>query len=90
MDNIEGEYISVVAAAFRSLLKSHGSDRKFTNEQIVNVAHDFKILEREWFTDYMEKMLIKDLSFLVDYHWEILTDRRNIKEVDFNIRGILR
>lgn len=90
MDNVEGEYISVVIAAFSSLLSSQGTDTKFSSEKIENTAHNFKVMEREWFTDEMERLLIEDLNFLVNNFWEVLTDKKNRKDIDFNIRGILR
>lgn len=88
--DVAGDYVSVVVAAFRSLLNSHGAGAEFSAEQLTTAAHDFGVLERAWFTDRMEAMLIKDLNHLVAHHWEALTGRNGREELDSTIRGILR
>ena len=88
MGDLDGDYVGVVVAAFRSLVRSHDSDGRFTSDQVASVAHDLRILEREWFTERLEILLIKDLNFLIKHHWQTLAGSG--KELDSNIRGILR
>lgn len=88
--NPEGEYISIVAAAFDYLAQLHTYREDITKEQLEKAVRVFGIMNPEIMDKQRQKWLNKDLQLLIDQHWDVLKNSKNRDRRPELIRGMLR